>query len=318
MQSSAPVSAGELIANGIVALRAGNKATSRAQLCEALRIDPDNDQAWLWLSGAVDIDAERRYCLERVLALNPAHQAARRGLEQLPASCASASPLPAAPPVPVAAPATLLELIAAPVGTASSIPTAAPAETDLPQQSGSPPAFVDEGQRLMSLLAAVPALTSYTSQPSVPSIPQSSTQAAATARQGTPTPKLDDQVVAFVVKRLGKHTARNDVIRELTEWRYLAWVDAERLVATVERKYVRRIAIRQAPFFFCLAIGVILGGAAGLLGSLFELYIALVHPSLRSPRLLVYGAGGVFTSLAMLGGGLMGIGQIFRAVVFNR
>ncbi|MBE2220728.1 MAG: hypothetical protein IAF02_04265, partial [Anaerolineae bacterium] len=41
------------------------------------------EQAWLWLSGALTADEDKRVCLENVLALNPENQAAKRGLAKL-------------------------------------------------------------------------------------------------------------------------------------------------------------------------------------------------------------------------------------------
>jgi hypothetical protein len=45
--------------------------------------DEENTQAWLWMSGVVDSLEDREVCLENVLALDPDHAAARRGLEQV-------------------------------------------------------------------------------------------------------------------------------------------------------------------------------------------------------------------------------------------
>jgi hypothetical protein len=74
----------ELTAEGIAALKAGKKVQARALLMQATHDDPTDELAWLWLSGAVETDAERRSALERVLALNPANEGARKGLALLP------------------------------------------------------------------------------------------------------------------------------------------------------------------------------------------------------------------------------------------
>jgi hypothetical protein len=50
---------------------------------QAVRLDPKNEQAWLWLSGFVDTAEKRRQCFERVLALNPDNEVARWGLAKL-------------------------------------------------------------------------------------------------------------------------------------------------------------------------------------------------------------------------------------------
>lgn len=73
----------DLVGKGIAALKAGDKALARRLLQEAIRQNPADVQAWLWLSGAVDTDKERAFCLQQVLRLDPNHQAAARGLAQL-------------------------------------------------------------------------------------------------------------------------------------------------------------------------------------------------------------------------------------------
>src|SRR5262245_38328980 len=81
------------------ALRAGDKPRARDLLAQAIRLNPADDQNWLWLSGAVETDDERRRCLERALLLNPNNQAARRGLALLAAGPAAPASVPASPPL---------------------------------------------------------------------------------------------------------------------------------------------------------------------------------------------------------------------------
>mgnify|MGYP001131281106 CR=1 FL=1 len=72
-----------LLKQGIAALNAGQKAEARNLLMQVVQQDEHNEMGWLWLSGAVDTDEERRVCLENVLAINPNNGVARRGLESL-------------------------------------------------------------------------------------------------------------------------------------------------------------------------------------------------------------------------------------------
>jgi hypothetical protein len=92
--SQAPTSPVQLVAQGIAAYKVGDLTLARAALTEALQLEPDLEAGWLWLSGVVTDAAERRYCLERVVALNPAHTAAQRGLAKFPADLVARSPLP--------------------------------------------------------------------------------------------------------------------------------------------------------------------------------------------------------------------------------
>lgn len=86
-----------LTSSAIAAYKAGRRDEARGLLSRALHIDPQCEQAWLWLAGAVDDQEQQRYCLERVLMLNPGNGAARRGLAaMLPPDTAAAEPAPAA------------------------------------------------------------------------------------------------------------------------------------------------------------------------------------------------------------------------------
>src|SRR4051794_17202992 len=89
-----------LRSQGISALKAGDMARARELLAQAIQRNPRDELSWLWLSGAVDTDYDRRRCLERVLVLNPQNQAARQGLAQLAAPGASPAPT-SVPPVAV-------------------------------------------------------------------------------------------------------------------------------------------------------------------------------------------------------------------------
>ena len=86
-----------LLAQGIAALKAGDRAGARDLLAQAIRLNPTDERSWLWLSGAVETDDERRRCLERVLQINPQHAAARRGLAALAAANAPVAVAPQPP-----------------------------------------------------------------------------------------------------------------------------------------------------------------------------------------------------------------------------
>jgi hypothetical protein len=72
-----------LFQEGVEALRAGDRATARAKLTQVVQQDELYEEAWLWLSGAVESDEERALCLENVLTINPHNQHARAGLRKL-------------------------------------------------------------------------------------------------------------------------------------------------------------------------------------------------------------------------------------------
>ncbi len=70
----------ELVREGIAAAQAGRRTEARSLLTRATQSQPEHIIAWLWLSGVVDDPREREACMERVLALDPNHPAARKGL----------------------------------------------------------------------------------------------------------------------------------------------------------------------------------------------------------------------------------------------
>ena len=95
--------ADDLLRQGIAALQAGDKAQARQLFSQAIRQNPDNEQAWLWLSGAVETTPDKLMCLNKVLAINPANETAQRGITALQKSSAtptSASLSPLETPVP--------------------------------------------------------------------------------------------------------------------------------------------------------------------------------------------------------------------------
>ena len=73
----------DLLKQGIAALNEGRKTEAYNLLTEVVKHDDRNEIAWLWLSGAVNTDEDRRTCLENVLAINPNNRLAQRGLATL-------------------------------------------------------------------------------------------------------------------------------------------------------------------------------------------------------------------------------------------
>lgn len=68
---------------GISTLKAGDKMNARALLTQATQADANNQVAWLWLSGAVTTDDERRACLERAVAIDSQSQAGQQAAREL-------------------------------------------------------------------------------------------------------------------------------------------------------------------------------------------------------------------------------------------
>lgn len=70
----------EWLYDGAVALRQGDRLRALELLMRVVEADDNNEEAWLWLSGAVEEIEDQQIALENVLALNPNSEPAQRGM----------------------------------------------------------------------------------------------------------------------------------------------------------------------------------------------------------------------------------------------
>jgi len=88
-----------LFQEGIVAIRDEKDLTKgRNLLMQSLRLEPENEMAWLWLSRTVSDPEKKVQCLERALKINPDNPQARALRDKLTGSSNGAQPVPAATP----------------------------------------------------------------------------------------------------------------------------------------------------------------------------------------------------------------------------
>jgi tetratricopeptide (TPR) repeat protein len=73
----------EGLQKAIQAARAGRKVEARDLLIQIVEVEPQNEMAWVWLSGLVDSLEDRIIACENVLTINPANQKVRMYLEEL-------------------------------------------------------------------------------------------------------------------------------------------------------------------------------------------------------------------------------------------
>ncbi len=92
-----PVSVAALLESAMRARKSGNFAAARALLRALVAQQPDLPQVWLVLATVAETRAEQRHALERVLALDPRSEPARRGLARM-GTAASSLPAPVAAP----------------------------------------------------------------------------------------------------------------------------------------------------------------------------------------------------------------------------
>jgi tetratricopeptide (TPR) repeat protein len=72
-----------LLQRGIAAARSGRSAEALNILEQVVKMEPENEMAWLWLSGLMRSNEQKRACLENVLRANPENVYARAGLMRL-------------------------------------------------------------------------------------------------------------------------------------------------------------------------------------------------------------------------------------------
>lgn len=73
----------QFLMQGINAARAGQKDQARQLFQNAIRLDPQNETAWLWMSSVARDNRERLFCLQNLLQINPQNEMALKGLQAL-------------------------------------------------------------------------------------------------------------------------------------------------------------------------------------------------------------------------------------------
>lgn len=69
--------------DGIIALRTGEKEKARALIAKAIKEEPQNEKAWMWMFNASVNDKEKIACLKQILQINPKNTKALAMLENL-------------------------------------------------------------------------------------------------------------------------------------------------------------------------------------------------------------------------------------------
>lgn len=77
------MSSADLLRQGVEAARAGQKLDARKIFMQVVEIDPQNELAWMWLSGLMDDLEDRIIACENVLTINPANEKVRVYLASL-------------------------------------------------------------------------------------------------------------------------------------------------------------------------------------------------------------------------------------------
>ncbi|MBN1452865.1 MAG: hypothetical protein JW963_17740 [Anaerolineales bacterium] len=73
----------ELLRRAVQAARSGRELTARDLFQDVVRLDPNNELAWMWLTGLLDPLEDRLAACERVLSINPGNQRIRAYRDKL-------------------------------------------------------------------------------------------------------------------------------------------------------------------------------------------------------------------------------------------
>ena len=73
----------DLLRQALQAARNGRELTARGLFQDVVHLDPDNELAWMWLSGLLDPLQDRLAACERVLSINPGNQRVRAYRDKL-------------------------------------------------------------------------------------------------------------------------------------------------------------------------------------------------------------------------------------------
>jgi ABC-type phosphate transport system permease subunit len=120
----------------------------------------------------------------------------------------------------------------------------------------------------------------------------------------------DEELTTMIIKELGKHHDRQEIVRKICEQTSKSWSEAEQFLAAVETQNRRKIAVRQGPLLMLLSIGTLLLGI-GLVAYNLEILVAIFSQDLlsqiASARTGYYRLIELLTGAAMIIGGFWGI-----------
>jgi hypothetical protein len=123
--------------------------------------------------------------------------------------------------------------------------------------------------------------------------------------------QMNEELTNLIIKELGKHHDRNDIIGVVCERSTLSWTEAAKLIEQVEAEHGSMIAGRQRPLPIFVSAGTLILGI-GLLFYNSQFSIGFfqrgIFEQLISLQGSYYRVIGLITGVAMAVGGLLGLG----------
>jgi len=123
---------------------------------------------------------------------------------------------------------------------------------------------------------------------------------------------MNEEINILIIKKLGKHHDRNEIIQTVCERSTLSWTEAERLIEKVAAEHGSTIAARQRPFLLLVSAGTLILGI-GLLFYNSQFFMGFFQRGIFEQILSLQGGYyrviGLITGLGMSVGGLIGLGK---------
>src|SRR5688500_10670824 len=123
---------------------------------------------------------------------------------------------------------------------------------------------------------------------------------------------MNKELTNLIIKKLGKHHDRNDIIQMVCEQSTLSWTEAAKLIEQVEAEHESMIAGRQRPFLILVSTATLILGI-GLLFYNSQFFIVFFQRGIFEQLLTLQGGYyriiGLITGIGMAAGGLLGLGK---------
>lgn len=127
-----------------------------------------------------------------------------------------------------------------------------------------------------------------------------------------------DAARAYVVRELGSHRNRKEVVFDICKQLDLNWDEADAFVREVETFDSQSIARKQSPLLLLFGIAVIIGGLALTIEGVMFFWNWMFRDSTEqlifTPYIYVMG-GSMVTGLAMITGGIIGFRKYLSAAL---
>ena len=113
------------------------------------------------------------------------------------------------------------------------------------------------------------------------------------------------ELTTFVIRELGKHRRRSDIVMDVCERTGMEWPAAQRLVYQIAFDHRKKVAARQSPLAIIFGVGFVVGGFAL---ALFSAILILLEINLHYEGISYAGnIAGIGFGVILMAGGIIGL-----------